>query len=165
MAEGGGIGHATGEGADQHRHAEVVHEADHFGGDGVDLVDELDLFFGDEAADDSALMFLVLNLAENGEGLLVDFAGEELAGSPEGSLEGGVGGEEETIVIIRETFEEFGACALVGDEIDIGISLAEIFEAEPGEAGLAAEAVGGVLADDADSGGRAGGHGGRLAEG
>jgi hypothetical protein len=97
-------------------------------------------------------MALVLDLSQDGEGLLVDFSGEELAGFPEGSLQRGIGGEENAVVIARETFEDFGAGALVGDEIDVGISLAEVFEGEPGEAGLAAETVGGVLADDDDAG-------------
>ncbi len=54
-----------------------MHSADLFGGDGVDLVDELDSFFGDQLADDFSLQALVVDVPGGGEGLDVDLFWEK----------------------------------------------------------------------------------------
>lgn len=142
--------HSAGQGADDDGDAESIHQAHLLGGNGVDFVDDLNLFFGDEPADDFLLHALVVNVAEDDEGLGVDFWGDEFAAAPDEAAGEGVGGEVESVVILWKSGEDFGFGAFVGDEVGIDAALAEEFEAKPWKGGLAAEFIRDVLPDDAD---------------
>ncbi len=150
MFEGGGVGHATGEGADDDGDAQAVHQAYLLGGNGGHLVDEVDFVIGDEFADDFFLESLVEEVADYAKGLDVDFVGELGADFPEEAVDFGFGGEVDAVLVVWEGGEDFGAGAGVDDEVDVDAALAEVFEEEPGEAGLAAEFERGVLGDEAD---------------
>ena len=144
--------HAAVERADDERGAEIVQEGWEAGGDGDGLVD--DRVGVCEGAEDGALGSLGEELVGEAEGGLGQAAGEETAETEEEFLEELVGDEVdagEVWAVWGEEGGEFGAGALVNDEVCVDVAGAEEAEVVEGEDGFAAEAGGGVLGGDEDA--------------